>query len=286
RGNIETASTVTSIIPASTFNSDHNSTVIVTQNNQPEPISSEFINLYISHTPQEAKNLANNTEPAITPEAAPRKVKDLIMADANKLQKDKADTSTRSLSGHLQSQPEGLKQCIAAQRVPDPCRSVEKLQEFLSDCEKTLGAYQHLQATQWMPSIDGKEEHYGLNSRMEEIQPSTTQTSGKNSPSGQKKQFQCEKTATSPEQGQGKSPATNLTARATGCHGKCISHGQNNDGITKVGGSHIKISEIISDIFDSIPELSEAITDVKSHISDKNSSICNKHFFTWLKSLK
>ncbi|MBW0591825.1 hypothetical protein O181_131540, partial [Austropuccinia psidii MF-1] len=57
--NIETASTVTSIIPASTVNSDHNSTVIVTQNNQPEPISSELINLDISNTLQKAKNLAN-----------------------------------------------------------------------------------------------------------------------------------------------------------------------------------------------------------------------------------
>ncbi|MBW0555174.1 hypothetical protein O181_094889 [Austropuccinia psidii MF-1] len=53
------------------------------------------------------------------------------------------------------------------------------------------------------------------------------------------------------------------------------SDGQNNYGITKEGGSQIKISEMISDIFDSIPELYEAITDVKSHISERNSSICN-----------
>ncbi|MBW0592872.1 hypothetical protein O181_132587 [Austropuccinia psidii MF-1] len=51
----------------------------------------------------------------------------------------------------------------------------------------------------------------------------------------------------------------NLTARATGfqnstgCHGKCVSDGQNNDGITKERGGQIKISEMISDIFDSIP---------------------------------
>ncbi|MBW0572374.1 hypothetical protein O181_112089 [Austropuccinia psidii MF-1] len=32
---------------------------------------------------------------------------------------------------------------------------------------------------------------------------------------------------------------------------------------------------MISDIFDSIPELYEAINDVKTHFSDKNSSICN-----------
>ncbi|MBW0516861.1 hypothetical protein O181_056576 [Austropuccinia psidii MF-1] len=66
----------------------------------------------------------------------------------------RADTATRRLSGHLQSQPEGLQQCLAAQRVPDPCRSVEKLHEFLPDCEKIPGAYQHLQVTQCMASID------------------------------------------------------------------------------------------------------------------------------------
>ncbi|MBW0584932.1 hypothetical protein O181_124647 [Austropuccinia psidii MF-1] len=32
---------------------------------------------------------------------------------------------------------------------------------------------------------------------------------------------------------------------------------------------------MISDIFDAIPELYEAIIDVKSHVSDKDSSICN-----------
>ncbi|MBW0583416.1 hypothetical protein O181_123131 [Austropuccinia psidii MF-1] len=51
-------------------------------------------------------------------------------ADNTVLPSKRGDTTTRSLSGHLQSQPEGLKQCIAAQRVPDPCISVEKLHEF------------------------------------------------------------------------------------------------------------------------------------------------------------
>ncbi|MBW0509968.1 hypothetical protein O181_049683 [Austropuccinia psidii MF-1] len=59
-----------------------------------------------------------------------------------------AETSRRSLSGHIQSRPEGLQQCISAQRVPDPCRSVEKLHEFLPDCEKIPGPSQHLQVTQ------------------------------------------------------------------------------------------------------------------------------------------
>ncbi|MBW0585198.1 hypothetical protein O181_124913 [Austropuccinia psidii MF-1] len=33
---------------------------------------------------------------------------------------NRADATTRSLSGHIQSQPEGVQQCIAAQRVQDP----------------------------------------------------------------------------------------------------------------------------------------------------------------------
>ncbi|MBW0491631.1 hypothetical protein O181_031346 [Austropuccinia psidii MF-1] len=46
-------------------------------------------------------------------------------ADKTVLPSKTAKTTTRSLSRHFKSQPEGLQQCIAAQRVPDPCRSVE-----------------------------------------------------------------------------------------------------------------------------------------------------------------
>ncbi|MBW0568146.1 hypothetical protein O181_107861, partial [Austropuccinia psidii MF-1] len=88
---IETASTVTRIIPASTVNSDHNSTVIVTQNNKPEPISSELINLDISNA------LQKDQGPATTPQAAPRKVIDVIMPEANQLQKDKGQLITSKL---------------------------------------------------------------------------------------------------------------------------------------------------------------------------------------------
>ncbi|MBW0556964.1 hypothetical protein O181_096679 [Austropuccinia psidii MF-1] len=123
-----------------------------------------------------------------------------------------------------------------------------------------------------MESIDGKEEHDSFNRIMEEKQPSTTQESAKNSPSSQKQQFQNEKAATSSEQGQRKGTShkslhTGLQnpKDSAGCHGKCISDGQNNDVITEKGGSQIKISEMISDIFDSIPELYEAINDIKTH---------------------
>ncbi|MBW0553386.1 hypothetical protein O181_093101, partial [Austropuccinia psidii MF-1] len=126
--NIETASTVTSIIPASTVNSDHNSTVIVTQNNQPEPISSELITLDISNTLQKAKNLANRA--SYNPSSSSQKghrcdyarsqsvtegqesvddlqINKLCHSEADKavLPSRRADTATRSLSGHLPSQP-------------------------------------------------------------------------------------------------------------------------------------------------------------------------------------
>ncbi|MBW0582679.1 hypothetical protein O181_122394 [Austropuccinia psidii MF-1] len=123
-------------------------------------------------------------------------------ADNTILHSQQADTPTRSLSGHIQSQPQRLKQCTAVQGVPDPGISVEKLHEFLPDFEKVPGQSQYLQMAQWMAAIDGKEKHDALDTRMEAKQPSTTQTSVKNSPSGQKKQFQCEKAATSSKQGQ------------------------------------------------------------------------------------
>ncbi|MBW0514818.1 hypothetical protein O181_054533 [Austropuccinia psidii MF-1] len=125
-------------------------------------------------------------------------------ADNTVLPSNNAETATRSLSGYIQSQPEGLQQCTATQRVPDPCRSMEKLHEFLPDCEKVSGASQHLKVTQWMASIDGKDKQDALSSRMEEKQPSTTQTSAKNRPCGQQLKFQREKAATSSEQGKRK----------------------------------------------------------------------------------
>ncbi|MBW0586491.1 hypothetical protein O181_126206 [Austropuccinia psidii MF-1] len=129
--NIETASTVTSIIPASNVISDPNSTVIIAQNNQQEPISSELINLDISNTLQKAKNLANRAryKPSSSSQKGHRRdygrsqsdtegqgsVKDFhnrklsnSEVDDTILPSKRADTATRSLSGHLQSQPEGL----------------------------------------------------------------------------------------------------------------------------------------------------------------------------------
>ncbi|MBW0580387.1 hypothetical protein O181_120102 [Austropuccinia psidii MF-1] len=125
-------------------------------------------------------------------------------ADNTNLPSKRADTTTRSLSGHIQSQPQILQKCTAVQGAPDPCRSVEKLHELLLDCDKVPGTSQYLQIAQWMASIDGKEKHDAIDTIIEEKQPSTTQTSVKNSPSGQQQQFQREKAATSSKQGQKK----------------------------------------------------------------------------------
>ncbi|MBW0584493.1 hypothetical protein O181_124208, partial [Austropuccinia psidii MF-1] len=223
--NIETASTVTSSIPASTVDYDHNSTVIITQNNQPEQISFELINLDISNTLQKAKHLDNRA--SYNPSSSSpkghrcdygrsqsvtegegsiddRKINKLCHSETDNIifPSNRADTATKSLSEHIQSQPEGLQQCIEAQRVPNPCRSVEKLHECLPDSEKAPGPSQHLKATQWMASIYGKEKHDAFSSKMEGKQPSTTQASAKNSPSSQKHQFQRKQAATSSKQGQ------------------------------------------------------------------------------------
>ncbi|MBW0551795.1 hypothetical protein O181_091510 [Austropuccinia psidii MF-1] len=131
--NVETDSTVTSIIPGSTVNSDHNSTIIITQNNQPEPISSELINLNRSRALQKGKELANRA--SYSPSSSSQKGHRSDYGRSQSVTEGQgADTTTRSLSGYIQSHPEGLQQCIAAQEVPDSCRSVEKLCEFLPDC--------------------------------------------------------------------------------------------------------------------------------------------------------
>ncbi|MBW0564874.1 hypothetical protein O181_104589 [Austropuccinia psidii MF-1] len=128
-----------------------------------------------------------------------------------------------------------------------------------------------------MESIDGKEKHDTFNSRMEGKQPSITQASAKNSLSSQQQQFQCEKEAKISEQGQMQStrykdlqPGLHNPKDSAGCHGECISDVHKNVGIAEKGGSQPKVSEMISDILDGIPNLYKAINDVKSPTSDKN----------------
>ncbi|MBW0591139.1 hypothetical protein O181_130854, partial [Austropuccinia psidii MF-1] len=201
--NIETASTVTSIIPDSTVSSEHNSTVIVTQNNQPEPISSEVINLHISNTLQKAKNLANRV--SYNPSSSSKNGNRCDYGRGQPGTEGKgADTATISLSGHIQSQPQSIQQFPAVQGVPDPCRSVKNCMNSYLTERKFLGhpdTWELLNG--WHPLME-KKKHDSLDTRMEEKQPFTTQASDKNSPSGQQQQLQREKAATSSKQGQRK----------------------------------------------------------------------------------
>ncbi|MBW0490733.1 hypothetical protein O181_030448 [Austropuccinia psidii MF-1] len=104
-------------------------------------------------------------------------------ADNTVLPSKRAETATISLCGHVKIQLEGLQQCIEAQIVPDPCRYVEKLHEFLPDCERISGPSQNFQVTQW-------KKNDAFSSRMEEKQPFTTQSSGKNRTNRKKQKFQ------------------------------------------------------------------------------------------------
>ncbi|MBW0534756.1 hypothetical protein O181_074471 [Austropuccinia psidii MF-1] len=136
----------------------------------------------------------------------------MIVAEANQLQKDKAskraDSTTRSLSGHIQSQPEGLKQCISAQRVPDPCGSVEKLHEFLPDCEKIPGPSQHFQFTQWMASIDGKAEQVLSTVEWRKNNPPPPKPVQKTAPVASSSNSNMKKQPQAQNKGKGKAPAT------------------------------------------------------------------------------
>ncbi|MBW0526016.1 hypothetical protein O181_065731, partial [Austropuccinia psidii MF-1] len=228
--NVETTSTVTSIIPASTVNSDHNSSIIVTQNNQPEPISSELINLEIGNTLQKAKDLSSRASynPSSSSQKGNRRdygrgqsvpeekrsVDDFQTAKMGHSEADNsilpskgADTATTSLCGHIQSQPQCIKQCTSAQEVPDPCRPVEELHEFLPDCEKIPGPSQYLQIAQWMASIDREEKHDAFDTRMEEKQPSTTQTVPKTAPVDSSSNSNVKKQPQTPNKVKGKAPA-------------------------------------------------------------------------------
>ncbi|MBW0549519.1 hypothetical protein O181_089234 [Austropuccinia psidii MF-1] len=229
--NIETSSTATRIIPSSTANSDYNSTVIITQNNQPEPISPELISLDISNTLQKANNLANRA--SYNPSRSSQKgyrhdysrsqpvtegqrlvngsqTNKLCHSDADNtvLPSKRADNTTRSLSGHIKSPPEGLQQCSAAQRVPDSCKSVKQLHEFLPDCEKTPGPSKNLKVNQWMTSIDGKEKHDAFNSRTEKNNPPSPKQVPKTAPVARSSNSKVKKQPKAQNKGKGKSPAT------------------------------------------------------------------------------
>ncbi|MBW0590766.1 hypothetical protein O181_130481 [Austropuccinia psidii MF-1] len=128
-------------------------------------------------------------------------------ADNTILPSKRADTTTRSLSGHIQSQPQSKQKCTAIQGVPDPARSVEKLHEFLPDFEKAPGPSQYLQIAQWMASIDGKERHDALDTRMEENNPPPPKQVSKTAPVASSSNSNVKNQPQAPNRGKGKVPA-------------------------------------------------------------------------------
>ncbi|MBW0542954.1 hypothetical protein O181_082669 [Austropuccinia psidii MF-1] len=207
---IETTSTVTRIIPESNVNSDHSRTAIITQNNQPKKIPPEFINLDISNTLQKAKHLANSrSEESNNPSSSSKKGYRHDYGRSKSVTEGQgADNSTRSLDGNLESRTEGLKQCLAEHRVPDPFRSVEKLHEFLADYEKVSGPSQHFQVTQWMASMDGKEKGDSFNSRMEGKNPPPSKKVPKTDPISSRSTSNFKMQPQTQNKGKGKASAT------------------------------------------------------------------------------
>ncbi|MBW0544861.1 hypothetical protein O181_084576 [Austropuccinia psidii MF-1] len=198
------------------------------------------------------------------------------------LPSNKADTTTRSLSGHIQRHPECLKQCIAAQRVPDPCGSVGKLHEFLPDCGKIPAPYQHLQVTQWMHPLMERKNLMLLTEELRKNNSPPPKKVPKTAPVASSRNSNVKKHPQAQNKGKGKAPATKPYSQ-----GYRISNNQQNAmenvfqmartimELQKKVEAKFKYQKMISDILDGIPNLYIAINDVKSHIYDKKSLICN-----------
>ncbi|MBW0462593.1 hypothetical protein O181_002308 [Austropuccinia psidii MF-1] len=60
-------------------------------------------------------------------------------ADNTVLPSNRAETSTRSRSGHFKCHTEGIQQLTSPQRVSDPSKSLGKLHELFPDFDKVSG---------------------------------------------------------------------------------------------------------------------------------------------------
>ncbi|MBW0515952.1 hypothetical protein O181_055667 [Austropuccinia psidii MF-1] len=101
-----------------------------------------------------------------------------------------------------------------------------------------------------MTSIDGKKNMMLLTAKLRENNPPPPKQVPKTAPIARSSNFNVKKHPTSSEQGQRKgiSPKTLQTGLqnpkdSAGCHGKCISDGQNNDGITEKEESRLKLQK-------------------------------------------
>ncbi|MBW0575225.1 hypothetical protein O181_114940 [Austropuccinia psidii MF-1] len=81
---------------------------------------------------------------------------------------------------------------------------MEKLHEFLTDSEEIPGPSQHLQVSQQMASIDGKDQHDALNSRIEENNPPPPKQASKTAPVASSSNFNVKKQPQTQNKGKGK----------------------------------------------------------------------------------
>ncbi|MBW0495990.1 hypothetical protein O181_035705 [Austropuccinia psidii MF-1] len=87
---------------------------------------------------------------------------------------------------------------------------MEKMHELLPDCEKASGPSQHLQVSQWMESIDGKEKHDAFNRRMGETNSPPPKQMTKTAPIARKSNFNLKKQPQAQKKAKArKEPATN-----------------------------------------------------------------------------
>ncbi|MBW0505635.1 hypothetical protein O181_045350 [Austropuccinia psidii MF-1] len=129
-------------------------------------------------------------------------------ADNTVLPSNRAYTTTRSLSGHTQSQPEGLQQCIAVQRVPYPCRSVGKLHEFLPDCEKGPGHPNTCKLLKGWHQLMENKNMMLLTAEWRKNHPSSPKQVPKTAPVASSCNSNVKKQPQAQNKGKGKAPAT------------------------------------------------------------------------------
>ncbi|MBW0589508.1 hypothetical protein O181_129223, partial [Austropuccinia psidii MF-1] len=104
--------------------------------------------------------------------------------------------------------PEGLQQCTAAQRVPDPCRSVENLHEFLPDCEKVPGPSHTFKLLNgWHPLLE-KKNMMLLTAEWRKNNTSPPKTSAKTASVARSRNSNAKKQPQAQNKGKGKEPAT------------------------------------------------------------------------------
>ncbi|MBW0592446.1 hypothetical protein O181_132161 [Austropuccinia psidii MF-1] len=119
-----------------------------------------------------------------------------------------ADTATRSLSGHLQSHPEGLKQCIAAERVPDPCRSVENCMNSYLNVRRFLGHPNTCKLLNGWHSLMEKKKMMLSSAEWRKKNPSPPKQVPKTAPVARSSNSNVKKKPQAQNKGKGKAPAT------------------------------------------------------------------------------